>query len=214
MKPIIGIDPGNTHTAIVVTKGGKIAEAHYLTNPEAANWLQALTGGPPLLAKAREALRGAEVLANCLADAKALFARSPEAGARFLENNDNVLAMMDALLMLPPAPSEPVEVVCEMIASYGMPVGKEVFETCVFIGRLAAICPAMKFITRVQVKTAICHSARANDANVRQALIDRYGPPGTAKKPGPTHGIVKDMWAALAVATAYSDGAKLYTFGT
>ena len=104
------------------------------------------------------------------------------------------------------------QVVCEMVASYGMPVGKSIFDTCVWIGRFWQVCPGMKFITRIQVKSAICHSAKANDSNIRQALIDRYGPAGTKKNPGPTYGISKDMWSALAVATAYRDGAKLYEF--
>lgn len=148
---IIGIDPGNTHTAFAVIEGGKIKEAHYLTNREAARW------------------------------------------------------MLDAPLEW--------QAVCEMIASYGMPVGKTVFDTCVFIGYLAAARGAkMRFITRIQVKSTVCHSAKAKDANIRQALIDRYGPQGTKKNPGPTYGLSGDMWAALAVATAYADGAKLYSF--
>ena len=109
------------------------------------------------------------------------------------------------------APFKPA-VVCEMVASYGMPVGKSIFDTCIWIGRFWQVCPGMKFITRIQVKSAICHSAKANDSNIRQALIDRYGPAGTKKNPGPTYGISKDMWSALAVATAYRDGAKLYEF--
>lgn len=100
--------------------------------------------------------------------------------------------------------------VCEMIASYGMPVGREVFETCVFIGRLKERLTLMDRITRISVKNSICHSSKAKDANVRQALIDIYGPPGTKKNPGGTYGIKGDMWAALAVATAAQKGAQLY----
>lgn len=94
-------------------------------------------------------------------------------------------------------------VACEMIASYGMAVGKEVFETCVWIGefkhqaRMGGI-PFRK-IYRRDVKLHLCHSPRAKDANVRQALIDRLGPQGTKKNPGPTYGMRSHLWAALAV---------------
>lgn len=103
------------------------------------------------------------------------------------------------------------DVICEMIASYGMPVGREVFETCVFIGRLTQLFPTMKRVTRIQVKSTICHSARATDANIRQALIDLYGPAGRKATPGPTFGISGDVWAALAVASAFRAGCSLYS---
>ena len=107
--------------------------------------------------------------------------------------------------------AENIDVIVEMIASYGMPVGREVFETCVFIGELKSLFgPSMKRVTRIQVKSTICHSGKAKDANVRQALIDIYGKPGTKKNPGGTFGIVEDKWAALAVATAFSNNCQLY----
>ena len=105
------------------------------------------------------------------------------------------------------------EIYCEMIASYGMPVGKTVFDTCLFIGRIIEALPNVKLITRNAVKNAICHSSKANDANIRQALIDIYGAPGTKKNQGGTFGISGDKWAALAVATAADRGAKLYHIG-
>lgn len=102
-------------------------------------------------------------------------------------------------------------VVCEMIASYGMAVGESVFETCCFIGRIQERTPGLLRVTRMSVKTTLCNSAKAKDANVRQRLLDIWGPAGTNKSPGPTYGVTKDLWAALAVATAYRMGCKLYT---
>jgi hypothetical protein len=101
----------------------------------------------------------------------------------------------------------PSVVVIEMIASYGMPVGVDVFETCVWIGRFMEIFGAnyAHRITRGEVKMHLCHSMRAKDANIRQALIDKFGPPGTKKNPGKTYGISGDVWAALAVAVTYFD---------
>lgn len=96
----------------------------------------------------------------------------------------------------------------EMIASYGMSVGQEVFETCVWIGRFMAWWgnnDSCKRLTRIAIKNHICHSSRANDMNIRQALIDRYGAPGKKNSPGATYGFKADMWAALAVATTAFD---------
>ena len=94
-------------------------------------------------------------------------------------------------------------VAIEMIASYGMPVGAEVFETCTWIGRFEEAYPHGDLLLRCFRKDVVLHlcgTSRAGDSNVRQALIDYIGPPGTKKNPGPTYGIVKDMWAALGVA--------------
>ena len=95
---------------------------------------------------------------------------------------------------------------CEMIASYGMAVGKEVFETCVWIGRFIELAKAAsgKELTRIhrkEIKLLLCNSLRAKDANVRQALLDLVGPQGTKREPGPTYGIKSHEWAALAVAS-------------
>jgi hypothetical protein len=97
----------------------------------------------------------------------------------------------------------------EMIASYGMAVGAEVFDTCCWIGRfereierLSGAYPAR--IKRIECKMALCHNSRAKDPNIRQALLDMYGPVGTKKNPGPLFGISGDKWAALAVATTFS----------
>lgn len=77
--------------------------------------------------------------------------------------------------------------IIEMIASYGMAVGKEVFETCVWIGRFRQIAESQdieaKYIYRKDEKMNLCHSMKAKDSNIRQALIDRFGEVGTKKKP-------------------------------
>jgi hypothetical protein len=98
----------------------------------------------------------------------------------------------------------------EMIASFGMPVGAEVFETVVWIGRFMEKFGADKVtrITRNVIKNHLCHSSRAKDANIRQAIIDRFGGPsaiGKKASPGALYGISADRWSALAVALTYSD---------
>lgn len=101
----------------------------------------------------------------------------------------------------------------EMIASYGMAVGREVFETCVHIGRFAQCWRSGEdlscwFMVRTEVKMHLCHSARAGDSNIRQALIDRFGGSkaiGRKKTQGPLFGIAGDCWAALALAVTFAD---------
>lgn len=91
----------------------------------------------------------------------------------------------------------------EMIASYGMAVGKEVFETCVWVGRFVQsyIKPdSVRLVYRKDVKMKLCGTTKAKDANIRQALIDLVGPQGTKKAPGPTYGVKSHAWAALGVA--------------
>ena len=90
---------------------------------------------------------------------------------------------------------------CEMIASYGMAVGREVFETCVWIGRfLQAHRGPHRLVYRKDVKLHLCGSPRAKDGNIRQALLDKHGPVGTKGNPGPLYGVRSHVWAALAVA--------------
>jgi uncharacterized protein YlaI len=106
----------------------------------------------------------------------------------------------------------------EMIASYGMAVGADVFETCVWIGRFAQVLDQERLITervkRNPIKVHHCHSSKANDSNIRQALVDRfaYGQPnhgkGTKSAPGWFHGFHSDIWAAYALAVYVADTAR------
>lgn len=98
----------------------------------------------------------------------------------------------------------------EMIASYGMAVGREVFETCVWIGRFVECFPRpsdVRLVYRKDVKMHLCGTPRAKDANIRQALLDLVGPQGTKAAPGPTYGVKSHAWAALAVAVTASAAA-------
>ena len=97
----------------------------------------------------------------------------------------------------------------EMVACYGMPVGEEVFETCVWIGRfLAAFDGPHTKLKRNEIKMHLCHRIQGvNDSVMRQRLIDIYGGKekaiGKKKSPGPLHGIHGDCWQALAVAVVW-----------
>jgi hypothetical protein len=103
----------------------------------------------------------------------------------------------------------------EMIQAYGMPVGIEVFDTCVWIGRFMEVFGAQN-VTRVPRKMVVHYhtgATRAKDGNVRQSLIDRYGCPGTKKHQGKLYGVSKDVWQALALAVFAADkkAGKVYT---
>ncbi len=116
--------------------------------------------------------------------------------------------------------SDECVVAIEMVASYGMPVGREVFETCVWIGRLMEACIKARhgyahlyenpeLVYRKNVKTHLCGHTNAKDANVRQALIDRFAKTargkGTKKEPDWFYGFRADMWQAYAVGVTYLD---------
>lgn len=98
--------------------------------------------------------------------------------------------------------------VIENIASYGMAVGAEVFDTCRWIGRFQQAWHTpddVVLVYRKDVKMHLCGTPRAKDANIRQALIDKLGPQGTKKAPGPTYGVKSHAWAALAVAVTAAE---------
>ena len=117
--------------------------------------------------------------------------------------NQHIIYKLESWRDLP----RPFPLCIEKIASFGMPVGAEVFETVFWSGRFAECYGAERTdrITRIAVKSHICHSAKAKDANIRQALIDRFGSVGTKKNPGPLYGICGDLWSALAVGVTWFD---------
>jgi hypothetical protein len=102
-------------------------------------------------------------------------------------------------------------IVIEKVESFGMAVGAEVFETVYWSGQFAeAVYPChVHRLARRAVKLHLCGSMRAKDANIRQALLDRYGGHdaaiGTKGHPGPLHGIKSHEWSALALAVTFAD---------
>lgn len=100
--------------------------------------------------------------------------------------------------------------VIEQLKCYGMPVGSEVLETAYWSGIFAHAFDHSRVdrIPRLDVKLHLCHDSRAKDSNIRQALIDRFGAPGTKKKPGMLYGVSKDVWAALALAVTWWDKSR------
>lgn len=107
------------------------------------------------------------------------------------------------------------QVVVEKIASYGMAVGREVFDTCIEIGRLSMLSDVCGipcgFVYRKDEKLTICGSPRANDSNIRRALIDRFAThdfkngKGTKSDPDWFYGFKADVWAAYAVGVTWRE---------
>lgn len=99
------------------------------------------------------------------------------------------------------------ELAIEMIHNMGMPIGRETLETVVWIGRFYEAWggPTPRLLYRSTIKLHLCGSARAKDPSIRQSLIDRLGPVGTVKSPGPCHGVKTHAWSALAVAFVARD---------
>lgn len=151
---MIGIDPGNTSTAIAAFSGERV---HWIKHEPNAKILAFIKG-------AKDGLRGQHV-------------------------------------------------VIEMVASYGMIVGQEIFDTCRVIGQIQEAAESMgakvTLVFRKTVVAHICHSAKASDANVKQALKDRFGQKGIKSAPGIFYGVSgSDQWSAIAIATWGLDNLK------
>lgn len=96
----------------------------------------------------------------------------------------------------------------EQVEAMGMAVGREVFETVFWTGRFAEAIGIdhVRRVTRRQVKLHLCGSMQAKDANIRQALLDKFGGAGAIGRkhaPGPLYGIASHKWSALAVAVTW-----------
>ena len=123
-----------------------------------------------------------------------------------IQGNLNVLGIVRDY---PSPPFVGIPLVIEQVCHYGMPVGAEVFETVWWTGRFCEAAGDFIRVPRLTVKMHLCRSARAKDANVRQALIDRFGGKakaiGTKKAPGPLYDVKSHLWSALALAVWAED---------
>lgn len=123
------------------------------------------------------------------------------------------------LLGTPDRMADVRHVVIEGVESYGMAVGREVFETVFWSGRFfervlgfTLVNPAVVY--RKQIKVTVCSDTRANDGNIRTRLLDVFGgktAKGTKKTPGPLFGLAGHGWAALALALTYRETRGLGT---
>jgi hypothetical protein len=117
-----------------------------------------------------------------------------------MDNHELVAALADCN-------HDPDHLAIEYMHPRGMPTSKEEMDTQFWAGRFvqASHCPWTP-IRRSEVKLHLCGVARAKDANIRQALLDRYGgkdAKGKKASPGPLYGIHDDLWSALAIGVTW-----------
>lgn len=107
------------------------------------------------------------------------------------------------------------DVVIEQVVSYGQVVNSSIFETVRWAGRFEEALDVhgldVHRLARKPIKVHLTGKANTKDAHVNAALKGRYGgdaAKGTKAAPGPLYGVSRDIWAALAVAVAYTEGAR------
>jgi len=107
---------------------------------------------------------------------------SAETAYTIIDHDYNILAsdkLPNSMLMVLLTQMEVSEVAIESIQSYGMAVGREVFDTCFMIGRLQQKLEDMgKPVTlypRPEYTRRLCGVGKVNDAILRQALLLRFG---------------------------------------
>lgn len=114
-----------------------------------------------------------------------------------------LVQVLKALEVAPPAC-----VVIESIQSYGMAVGRSVFDTCYNIGRILQRCEDLDIRTflypRPEYARRICGVGKISDTVLRQALLLRFG---GDKKGEPLHLLRgnSDKRSAFAVAVYHLD---------
>ena len=129
--------------------------------------------------------------------------------------NLNVRAEIRRILRMYYSPDRSISVVTEMVACYDMAVGKEVFDTCVWVGRFTEMAEHENvntyYIYRREEKMNLCKTMKAKDSNIIQALADRFAPDtpnkgkGVKAHKGWFYGFKKDIWQAYAVGVTYYD---------
>lgn len=135
--------------------------------------------------------------------------------AHGIDRNPVLLARVSHRGQFTPAPTV---VVIEQMESFGMPVGREILGTVWWAGRLwegleRTYGSIVEQISRKAVKLALCGNPAAKDANVRLALLDRFGGKrvaiGLKRTPGPLYGLKSHDWSALALALTWLDARRL-----
>lgn len=105
--------------------------------------------------------------------------------------------------------------VYEKFESFGMPIGQTTIDAIQWNGRfiqaLKEIGVDADCVTRKDEKLILCQSMKANDATIKQALVDRfaygqknYGK-GTKKDKGWFYGFRADVWSAYAVGVTWKE---------
>lgn len=136
------------------------------------------------------------------------------------DDNDVVQRGLHSIIRACGAYPPNVKVVIEKMQGNALPVGTEVFETCIWIGRFSEYYynwsgHQIEYIFRKEEYKNLCANIYTkNDKGIRQSLVDRfaYGQPnygkGTIKNKGWFYGFSADAWAAYAIAVTWIDKMK------
>jgi len=102
-------------------------------------------------------------------------------------------------------------VVIEEMVNYNQKVGASVFDTCEWIGRFKQSWEnePNSFVVSMPRRAAVgylCEFGKSgSDKYVKEALIKRFGSPGTKAAPGVLYEFSSHTWSALAIAVTYID---------
>jgi hypothetical protein len=106
--------------------------------------------------------------------------------------------------------------VLEQLEGMGMPASRALLDTAVWSGRFIQVWTPVPYaqVARRWVKLHLCGQSIAKDANVRAAILDRFGGEkarGVKAAPGPLYGVKLDAWSALGVALTYLESGHEFT---
>jgi hypothetical protein len=126
-------------------------------------------------------------------------------------DSHNELPNFQVLKYLSSAAYSPMCFGIEIPACYGLRVGRDVFQTCVWAGRFiqkfAGRMPSATLyeVSRPEIVHMLTGARSGPKAAVNAVLVDRFGPGrkiavGKKSSPGPLYGVKGHAWDALAVA--------------
>lgn len=111
------------------------------------------------------------------------------------------------------------KVLIESMSSYGQIVGRDVFDTLVWIGRIQQKAIDLRYDTIIYYRKAIvtwhCGIARGGDTGVRKSLIGKYAThdfksgKGTKNNRDFFYGFHADIWQAFAITAYYYEMSQI-----
>jgi len=122
-----------------------------------------------------------------------------------IEQMDGEILNEDLLLKIIEWRALNLQIAVEGVESYGMPVGKSVFETVRWAARFEqAFYPYdVTYYRSSDCRHWLCNNRNAKKAHVNTVLKDVWGVPGTKKAPGVIYGVKNHLWSALAILTTH-----------
>lgn len=121
-------------------------------------------------------------------------------------SNEEILDLLDAMWY---GIKEPIVLAIESMISISGGGGKAICDTIRWEGRFYQKWNGEReFVPAGTVRMALCATMRSGDPDVMRVLIQRFGEPGTQKKPGLTYGLQAHgyhLWRAFGLAVTWFD---------